>query len=168
MSSWTDSRRGHDPGDSGSTNGYLVLMAGGPVAWKSTKKQSMALSSTKVEYMGHTYSDEQIPCAANEGQGLQHLRGGILTPRRRPRPWRRYAYSQTMNARTHVVFFGLTRCGRPFFTLFKKIRGAVEKKLGYRINRKLAYSTSRKTEQEVLEKAFRKEKATPSQTSKID
>ena len=59
MSVWTDSSWGEDPDDSRSTNGYLVLMAGGPVAWKSTKQQSVALSSTEAEYMGQTMTATQ-------------------------------------------------------------------------------------------------------------
>lgn len=59
MSVWTDSSWGEDPDDSRSTNGYLVLMAGAPVAWKSTKQQFVALSSTEAEYMGQTIAATQ-------------------------------------------------------------------------------------------------------------
>ena len=59
MSVWTDSSWGEDPDDSRSTNGYLVFMAGGPVAWKSTKQQSVALSSTEAEYMGQSMAATQ-------------------------------------------------------------------------------------------------------------
>lgn len=54
MEVWTDSSWGEDPDNSRSTSGYVVMMAGGPVAWKSTKQQSVALSSTEAEYMAQT------------------------------------------------------------------------------------------------------------------
>ena len=60
LSVWTDSSWGDDPDDSWSTSGYIVLMAGGPVAWKSTKQQSVALSSTEAEYMGQTMAATQV------------------------------------------------------------------------------------------------------------
>lgn len=43
-----------DPNDRKSRNGYIVFMARGPVAWKSTKHTSVALSSTEAEYMRQT------------------------------------------------------------------------------------------------------------------
>ena len=60
MSVWTDSSWGEDPDDSRSTNGYVVLMGGGPAAWRSTKQQSVALSSTEAEYMGQTMAATQV------------------------------------------------------------------------------------------------------------
>ena len=33
---------------------YVILMQWGPVAWKSHKQQSVALSSTEAEYVGQT------------------------------------------------------------------------------------------------------------------
>ena len=48
---WIDSSWREDPDNSRSTNGYLVLMAGTPVAWKSAKQQFVALSSTEAEYI---------------------------------------------------------------------------------------------------------------------
>lgn len=53
MSVWTESSWGEDLDDSSSTNGYLVPMAGGPVAWKSTKQQSVALSF--IKHWGQIY-----------------------------------------------------------------------------------------------------------------
>ena len=37
-----------------STTGYLFTMAGGPVCWRSTLQSTVALSTTKVEYMAVT------------------------------------------------------------------------------------------------------------------
>lgn len=48
---WTDSSWQKDLNDSKSTNSYVVLMAERPVAWKSAKQQSVALSSTEAEYL---------------------------------------------------------------------------------------------------------------------
>lgn len=49
LSAWTDVSWGEDPDDSRSTNGLVILMQGGPVAWKSKIQQSIALSSTEAE-----------------------------------------------------------------------------------------------------------------------
>ena len=37
-----------------STTGHLFTMAGGPVCWRSTLQSTVALSTTKVEYMAVT------------------------------------------------------------------------------------------------------------------
>ena len=49
---WTDASWREDPDNSRSTNGYVIFMQRGPVAWKSQKQQSIALLSTKAEYVG--------------------------------------------------------------------------------------------------------------------
>lgn len=54
LSVWTDSSWGEDPDDAKSTNGYVILMGGGPVTWKSQKQKSVALSSTEAEYYGQS------------------------------------------------------------------------------------------------------------------
>lgn len=54
LSAWTDFSWGEDPDNSRSINGYVILMQGGPVAWKSQKQQSVALSRTEAEYVGQT------------------------------------------------------------------------------------------------------------------
>ena len=54
MEAWTDASWEEDPDDSRSRSGYVVMMAGGPVAWKSLKQQSVALSSTEAEYIAQT------------------------------------------------------------------------------------------------------------------
>ena len=38
LSAWTDASEGEDPDDSRSSNGYVILIQGGPVAWKSQKQ----------------------------------------------------------------------------------------------------------------------------------
>ena len=54
LSAWTDASWGENPDDSRSTNGYVILMQEGPVARKSQKQHSVALSSTEAEYVGQT------------------------------------------------------------------------------------------------------------------
>lgn len=77
MEVWTDSSWGEDPNDSRSTSGYVVLMAGGPVAWKSTKQQSVALSSTEAEYMGQTAAATNVMRTRGLLKELQ-IKGTIL------------------------------------------------------------------------------------------
>ena len=48
LSTWIDSSWGEDPDNNRSTNGYVILMQDGPVAWKLQKQQSVALSSTET------------------------------------------------------------------------------------------------------------------------
>lgn len=38
LSAWIDTSWGEKPNDSWSTNGYIILMQEGPVAWKSQKQ----------------------------------------------------------------------------------------------------------------------------------
>ena len=71
LSAWTDSSWGEDPDDSRSTNGYVILMQGGPVAWKSQKQQSVALSSTEAEYVGQTMAATSVMWSRNLLHELQ-------------------------------------------------------------------------------------------------
>ena len=71
LSAWTDASWGEDPDDSRSTNGYVILMQGGPVAWKSQKQQSVALSSTEAEYVGQTMAATTVMWSRNLIHELQ-------------------------------------------------------------------------------------------------
>jgi len=76
VSAWTDASWGEDPDDSRSTNGYVILMAGGPVAWKSQKQQCVALSSTEAEYIGQTMAATSTMWTRNLLKELQ-IKGAI-------------------------------------------------------------------------------------------
>jgi hypothetical protein len=60
MEAWTDSSWGEDPDDAKSTNGYLIVMAGAPVGWKTAKQQSVATSSTEAEYYGQSMAAGEV------------------------------------------------------------------------------------------------------------
>ncbi|KAG5884457.1 hypothetical protein JTB14_010323 [Gonioctena quinquepunctata] len=42
------------PKDQKSNTGYIFVLNGGPISWESRKQKTVALSSTKTEYMGMT------------------------------------------------------------------------------------------------------------------
>ena len=71
LSARTDAIWREDPDDSRSTNGYVILKQGGPVAWKSQKQQSVALSSTEAEYVGQTMAATTIMWSRNLLHELQ-------------------------------------------------------------------------------------------------
>jgi len=48
-----------DPWDQKSTSGYVFILAGGPIAWKSKKQASMALSTTESKLNHPADSREQ-------------------------------------------------------------------------------------------------------------
>ena len=62
---WTDASWGEDPKDNRSTNGYVILMQGGPVAWKSQKLGSVALLSTEAEYVRQTMNATTVMWSQN-------------------------------------------------------------------------------------------------------
>ena len=43
-----------------STTGYLFIMAGGPVCWRSTLQSTIALSTTEAEYMAVTEAFKEV------------------------------------------------------------------------------------------------------------
>src|SRR5882724_1070542 len=45
-----DANYAEDPRDQRSTSGFVFMLANGPIAWKSKKQASVALSTTKAEY----------------------------------------------------------------------------------------------------------------------
>lgn len=77
LSAWTDASWGEDPDDRRSTNGYVILMQGGLVAWKSQKQQFFAFSSTEAEYIGQTMAATTIMWSRNLLQELQ-ISGTVL------------------------------------------------------------------------------------------
>jgi hypothetical protein len=46
-------------GDSKSTSGYVVMLAGGPIAWSSRRQATVATSSTYAEYVGQANTIKQ-------------------------------------------------------------------------------------------------------------
>lgn len=52
MKAWTDSSWRDDSDDSRSTHEHLIFMSEEPVSWKSSKQNSVALSSTEAKYVG--------------------------------------------------------------------------------------------------------------------
>lgn len=61
---YCDSDWANDPNDRRSVSGYVFLLAGGPISWKSKAQSSVALSSCEAEYMA----------AASAAQEAVHLR----------------------------------------------------------------------------------------------
>ena len=47
-------------GDSKSTSGYVVMLAGGPIAWSSRRQATVATSSTYSEYVGQANTIKQV------------------------------------------------------------------------------------------------------------
>ncbi len=60
FSAWTDASLGENPDKSRSTSGFVILLAGSPVAYKSQKQQSVMSSSTEAEYMGQILAATNI------------------------------------------------------------------------------------------------------------
>ena len=48
---YSDADWAGDVGDRKSTSGYVFSIAGGPVSWRSRKQDTVALSTTEVEYV---------------------------------------------------------------------------------------------------------------------
>ncbi len=71
LSAWTDASWGEAPDDSRSTNSYVILMQREPIAWKSQKQQSVALSSTETEYVGQTMAATTVMWSRNLLHELQ-------------------------------------------------------------------------------------------------
>ena len=53
--SWTDSSWGDNLDNARSTHGYLFMLGGGPIFWKSQKQHSVTLSTAEAEYMGESH-----------------------------------------------------------------------------------------------------------------
>ena len=68
---FTDSDWAGDITDRKSTSGYVFMLVEGPITWSSKKQSAIALSSTKVEYIG-------VVNAATQCLWLQGLLGEWL------------------------------------------------------------------------------------------
>lgn len=49
-----------DPEDRRSTSGYMFLLAGGPITWRSQKQKSVALSTAEAEYMALSSASQEV------------------------------------------------------------------------------------------------------------
>ncbi len=56
---YSDADWGRDLDDRKSTSGYLFVISGGPVSWKSKKQSSVALSTAEAEYMALASSAQE-------------------------------------------------------------------------------------------------------------
>ena len=56
---YSDAEWGRDLDDRKSTSGYLFVINGGPVSWKSKKQSSVALSTAEAEYMALASSAQE-------------------------------------------------------------------------------------------------------------
>src|SRR6266536_446941 len=66
LSAYMDADWGADPTDWKSISGYIFMMGNGPIAWRSKKQLTVALSSMEAEYMA-------LVQAAQEAIWLQTL-----------------------------------------------------------------------------------------------
>lgn len=60
LSCFTDSDWGSNIVDRKSYSGYIVFLAGGPIAWESKKQNSVSLSSTEAEYVAMCEGAKEI------------------------------------------------------------------------------------------------------------
>jgi hypothetical protein len=60
LTAYTDSDWAGDIDSRKSTSGYVVMMGGAAVSWKSKRQDSVALSSTEAEYMASTQACKEV------------------------------------------------------------------------------------------------------------
>jgi len=70
---YSDSDWASDVNKRRSTTGYVFIMAGGAISWKSTLQPTVALSTSEAEYMA-------LSAAAQESIALQYLRSSFNLP----------------------------------------------------------------------------------------
>jgi hypothetical protein len=59
---WMDSDRAGDTDTRRSHSAYIIMMNGGPISWKSRRQDSVALSTTEVEYISSSEVGKEILC----------------------------------------------------------------------------------------------------------
>ena len=59
---YSDADWGGDIDDRKSTSGYLYLMSGAPVSWRSKKQSCITLSTAEAEYMSLTSAAQEVIC----------------------------------------------------------------------------------------------------------
>jgi hypothetical protein len=57
---WMDSDRAGDTDTRRSHSAYIIMMNGGPISWKSRRQDSVALSTTEVEYISSSEVGKEI------------------------------------------------------------------------------------------------------------
>jgi hypothetical protein len=71
ITGYSDADWAGDVGDRKSTSGYMFLLGGAAISWKSSKQTCVALSTTEAEYVA-------LAAAAQEAIWLQQLMGDLL------------------------------------------------------------------------------------------
>ena len=74
LTGYSDADWAGDVGDRKSTSGYIYLLGGAAISWKSSKQSCVALSTTEVEYIA-------LSSAAQEAIWLQQLMSDLLNKR---------------------------------------------------------------------------------------
>ena len=59
LSSFVDANWAYNPDNGRSTTGYVFLLFGGPISWRSKEQETVALSSTEAEYMALSYATQE-------------------------------------------------------------------------------------------------------------
>ena len=75
MTSYTDASFQTDQDDSRSQSGYVFLLNGGAVSWKSSKQSTVADSATEAEYIAASDAAKEAV-----GSGSSSLNWGWLLP----------------------------------------------------------------------------------------
>ena len=60
LEAFSDSSFQSDPDDSKSISGYVFILNGGAVSWKSTKQQTVADSTTEAEYIAASEAAKEV------------------------------------------------------------------------------------------------------------
>ena len=71
LTGYSDADRAGDVGDRKSTSGYVFLLGGAAISWKSSKQTCVALSTAEAEYVA-------LSAAAQEALWLQQLTSNLL------------------------------------------------------------------------------------------
>ena len=60
LTGYADTDWANDLGDCKSTSGYMFKLAGGAISWSSKKQPSVALLSTKAEYIAGAHTAKEL------------------------------------------------------------------------------------------------------------